>query len=101
MEESWVGDPVKMARQQAAASGGVIDEDGTPGYTGLSGAAQGVQAAARKMAHRRATIEVDEIGADGKPTGAKDLKDVTVRNKYDENGNRVNYAGEVFGPPRP
>lgn len=84
MEDSWIG--------TTGITGGVIPGEGdgaspTPAYSGLSGAAEGVQRAAKRMATRKAVL------ADG--------SQVTTRNRYDQNGNRVLLADEVNGPPAP
>ena len=112
MEESWVGDPQKTPRTGGAS--GTIDDEGTPGFSGLSGAATGVQAAARRMAHRTAVLEVADLEQDPEdpsrmrqkvdPATGKKLTthtNATVRKKYDNNGQLVLYGNEVYGPPRP
>lgn len=112
MEESWVGDPQKTPRTGGAS--GTIDDEGTPGFSGLSGAATGVQAAARRMAHRTAVLEVADLEQDpGDPSRMRQKVDpatgkkltthtnATVRKKYDNNGQLVLYGNEVYGPPRP
>ncbi len=77
MEETWAGDPQKT--QRGAAPSGVINDEGTPGYTGLSGAPEAVQQAAREMSQRDVTF-VDSNGA---------TRNAKVRQRYNENGHQT------------
>jgi hypothetical protein len=81
MEDTWVG---SGASRPTLIPGEEGQEGGpTAVYSGLSGAAEGVQQAARRMAFRTATIN-------GTPQ--------QVRARYDANGQQVRYAGEPGAP---
>lgn len=72
MEDNWVADPSRTA----TTAGGAVDDEGTPGYSGLSGAPEAVQQAARDMALRTATVDVGGVS-----------REVKVRQRYDAKGN--------------
>jgi hypothetical protein len=80
MEDTWVADPSR-------GGNAVTDGEGTPSYSGLSGAAQGVQAAAKNMAIRSGGTVTDSSGAS---------HTVDVRKRYDKRGIQTKETARVL-----